>query len=228
MTEPGEPGQVATLEPPLCMACGLHHLGQCPSVPAAKKNPPRPWYDGAGRDKRLRVKGLVDLPPPSLPERSAAAPDPGDVAEVHAESEKAIAEGDERKLGKLYEDLLDGLHSTGTPEGDAALTPWQKLATIVPDYEAALAAEIRVLARADARWGWAYRFVDEGLEVRLRDPDGEGWACAVDLRALMAAASRTTDARAFASAVVGRARSEILQARTGALLGRSVPMVGVA
>jgi hypothetical protein len=196
--------------------------------PAAPKNPSRPWYDGAGKEKRLRVKGLVDLAPAALPERDAGAPDPGDVAEIHRASEKAIAEGDERALGKLYEDLLDSVHSKEGPKEEPELTPWAALKKMVPDYEAALAAEMRVLASADARWGWAYRLVDEGLEVRLRDPDGEGWACAVELRALVYAAATTTDARAFASYVVGRARREILNARTGALLGRPIPLVGVS
>lgn len=196
------------------------------AVALGGKNLSRPWYDGAGKDKRLRVVGVVDAPPPVLPERPSDGPDPGDVREIHEASKKALADGDEHAIGKLYEDLLDEVHSASGQAHPA--DPWLRLRIVCPDFEQALESEMRALARADARWGWAYRLVDEGLEVLLRDPEKESWACAVDLRALLHAAETYTGARAFASTVVGRARREILSARARSLLGGSIPTVGVA
>lgn len=117
------------------------------------------WFSGSGSDKRLKVKGLVDLEPPKRPERDPNLPAPEQVNEVHTEVKKALQDEDNHKLGVLFEDLLDDMHSSKSRAHEkipATLT--EKIAVVCPELNAALHGELKILGRADARWvtvqGW--------------------------------------------------------------------------
>lgn len=130
-----------------------------------------PWYDGHGGEKRLKIRGIRDLPEPTLPDRPADAPDPGDVDELHREVQKAFRDEDDRKLGKLFEDVLDPLHNSESQSH--AKTDAEKADEATADFEAALTAELRRFTDQVRGWGASYRLTadkERALVIRLKSP----------------------------------------------------------
>lgn len=130
-----------------------------------------PWYDGAGAEKRLKIRGIKDLPEPTLPDRGPDAPDPGDVEEVHRAVQKAFRDEDDRKLGKLFEDVLDPLHSSESTSHHK--TDAEKADEATADFEAALTAELRRFAQQVRGWGASYKLTSDkarALVIRLKSP----------------------------------------------------------
>lgn len=130
-----------------------------------------PWYDGFGAEKRLKIRGVRDLPEPTLPDRGPDAPDPGDVDELHREVQKAFRDEDDRALGKLFEDVLDPLHnseSTSHHKSDE-----EKADEATADFEASLTAELRRFTQQVRGWGASYKLTSDkskALVIRLKSP----------------------------------------------------------
>jgi hypothetical protein len=193
-------------------------------VVEGEANPTREWYDyGLDTGPRLRPKRILEgeelrremariaNAPPETTDRGAEA-------EAHAASEKAFRDGDDRALGKIYEDVLDEIHSPDLGErkkSDAMLErAWREL-------EAALTAELRELSRAERKETWGFRLYGEGLALRCQPLDGSAvLEVRVDKRALRRRiAHAASDARGSASIMVQTAREEIRQARVRLIIG---------
>lgn len=182
------------------------------------------WLDyGKDTGPRLRVRGLVDekelfplVEPDDLPH------DPREVEEVHAASLKAFREEDDRALAKIYEDVLDDIHSSDAGEG--ALM--SQLAVAAGELQAAITAELKEVDRAEPNWGWKHVLSEYGIRIRARTPQGQVLECQVDRRGtqilIMQAVS---DPRGAASQCVREAREQIHQARARILVGGFVPVV---
>jgi len=182
------------------------------------------WLDyGKDTGARLRVRGLVDekelfplVEPDDLPH------DPREVEEVHAASLKAFREEDDRALGKLYEDLLDDIHSSDA--GENALM--SELARAAEELQAAMTAELREVARAEKNWGWKHILSEHGIRIRARTPQGDFLECQIDRRGTQALVMQAIeDPRGAASACVREAREQIHAARARILVGGFVPVV---
>jgi hypothetical protein len=105
--------------------------------------PARDWCDwGKDTGPRLRVKGWGEIVPEKAPPRPDD-PDPGDVAEAHRECRRAIDEGDDAALMKLFPDVLDELHSVAPGAPPIPPLDWTEL-------EPALLAEWREWGRSHA------------------------------------------------------------------------------
>lgn len=132
-----------------------------------------PWYDGFGAEKRLKIRGVRDLPEPTLPDRPADAPDPGDVDELHKAVQKAFRDEDDRALGKLFEDVLDPLHNSDSRSHHK--TAEEKADEATADFEAALTAELRRFTDQVRGWGAQYMLSatdkSKALVIRLRSPN---------------------------------------------------------
>lgn len=186
----------------------------------------RPWYDyGKDTGRRLRVKGLVDADslPVVRPEPMPNAVDPREVDEIHRQSREAMAEGDDRKLGKIYEDLLDTLHSESIPTTDEDPIEKVRLDLRAKELELALGAELAELGRGK---GWAVGYqLDERhgqvvLLVAARDKaSGLDWLVEVDQRALYAASRRAgADMRMAAREIAVGVRDHVDKARAGVVV----------
>lgn len=130
-----------------------------------------PWYEGSGNEKRLKIRGVRDMPDPVLPERAANAPDPGKVDEIHGQVKKALLEEDDRALGRLFEDVLDPLHDSESRSH--AQTPEEKAERATIAFEGALAAELKEFCNQCRGWGAAYRLTDDksrALVIRFTTP----------------------------------------------------------
>ena len=187
----------------------------------------RPWYDyGKDTGPRLRVKGLVDAD--ALPVVRPEAPsnvDPREVADLHRQSQEALAEGDDKKLGKLYEDLLDTLHSKDLPTTDEDPIEKARRDIRAKDLDAALGAELAELGRGRS-WAVGFKLEESGagqvaLVVGVRDKaSGADWLVTVDQRALYAAVRRAgAEMRTAAREIATRVRAEVDKARAGATVG---------
>lgn len=145
-------------------------LDPTPSAKALSKIVP--WYDGAGAEKRLKIRGLRDLPEPTLPDRPADAADPGDVEELHREVTKALRDEDDRKIGKLFEDILDPLHNSDSRSHQK--TAKEKADEATADFEAALTAELKRFTDQCRGWGASYMLSatdkSRALVIRLKSP----------------------------------------------------------
>lgn len=187
----------------------------------------RDWYDyGKDTGRRLRVKGVVDAdslpvvrpePPPNV--------DPGQVDEIHRQSQEAMAEGDDRKLSKIYEDLLDTLHSKDIPTTDEDPIQKVRLDLRAKDLDQALGSELAELGRGK-NWAVGYKLEESGagevvLVVGVKDKaSGIPWLVTVDQRALYAAARRAgADVRNAAREIATHVRDVVDQARAGATVG---------
>jgi hypothetical protein len=186
----------------------------------------RPWYDyGKDTGRRLRVKGLVDVDslPVAKPEPDPNGPDPREVEALHRQSQEAMAEGDDRKLGKLYEDLLDALHSNDLPTDEDPITK-ARFDLRARELEAALGAELSELGRA-RRWGVGYRLSGASGQVVLvvgvlDRASGAEWQITVDQRALYNAVRRAgAEMRMAAREIATRVRDHVDKARAGAVIG---------
>jgi hypothetical protein len=186
----------------------------------------RPWYDyGKDTGRRLRVKGLVDVDslPVVRPEPMPNAVDPREVDEIHRQSREAMAEGDDRKLGKIYEDLLDAAHSEHLPTDEDPIEK-VRLDLRAKELEQAIGAELAELGRGK---GWAIGYqLDERhgqvtLLVAARDKaSGLDWLVEVDQRALYAAMRRAgADMRMAAREIAVGVRDHVEKARAGAVVG---------
>lgn len=131
-----------------------------------------PWYDGFGGEKRLKIRGVRELPEPTLPERGPDAADPGDVDELHREVKKAFLEEDDRKLGKLFEDILDPLHNSDSRSHQK--TDEERADEATADFEAALTAELKRFTEQVRGWGASYKLSTNdkarALVIRLKSP----------------------------------------------------------
>lgn len=197
--------------------------------PAAPEEPRRKlrgthWVDwGKDTGGRLRVAGIYEGAeaearlPVRLPETDR---DDRADQELHEESARAMRDGDERKLGKLYEDLFDELHSSDFGEErdeSAALLAYAEL-------EGALLARLREESRVSG-WRWRFRLTPVGLALRVYFPElTSALECRV-LKPELAAriAQARTDARGAADELVALAREELRAARTRIMLGGEVP-----
>jgi hypothetical protein len=187
----------------------------------------RPWYDwGKDTGPRLRVKGLVDADalPVRAPEALPNAVDPREVDEIHRRSQQAFADEDDHTLGKIYEDVLDALHSANLPSVDEDPIEKIRLDLRAKELEQALGAELAELGRC-RRWAVGYTLDERGgavvLLVAVRDKvAGIDWLVNVDQRALVTAVQRAgADVRTAAREIATRVRAEVDQARAGASVG---------
>ncbi len=186
-------------------------------------NPAREWYDyGKDTGPRLRVKRILEGQ--ELADemaRTANAPpqvtDRDEERAIHAESEKAFREKDDKKLGKIYEDLLDEIHSPELGERKAADAWFDRAFT---ELEAALTAEIRELCRQERRWDWGYRVTKDGLSIRaVPRAGGDVLECRVDKKALRVRIHHAaTDAKDSAAIIVRTARDHFAQARAALIV----------
>ncbi len=170
------------------------------------------WVDyGLDTGARLRVAGVYEGEeadrriPLRLPETDR---DERADAELHAKSEKAMREGDDRALAKLYEDLFDELHSAdfGEERSDSrALHAYAEL-------EVALVARLREESRR-SKWGWKFRLTAAGLALRVRLEVGvlEARVSKPELAARIRQAH--TDPRGAADELVALAVEEVRAAR---------------
>jgi hypothetical protein len=112
-----------------------------PNIPAPV--PARAWHDGgSGSAPRLRVKGWKEVEPEVAPSEI----DDREVAEAHAEYRRAMDAEDNHALGKMFEPVLDEIHtSPSAPDPTPSIPPldWSLL-------EPALTREWR-------EWGEAHR-----------------------------------------------------------------------
>lgn len=131
-----------------------------------------PWFDGANGEKRLKIRGVRDLPEPTLPERGPNAADPGDVDELHREVQKAFRDEDDHKLGKLFEDILDPLHNSDSRSH--AKTDEERADEATANFEAALTSELKRFTDQVRGWGARYRLSTDdktrALVIRLSSP----------------------------------------------------------
>jgi hypothetical protein len=192
-------------------------------VVPTETQPARDWYDwGLDTGPRIRPLRLIegreyDDELAKMSKRADPVNDPAEDAAIFAESEKAFRDGDVRKLGKMYEDLLDEMHSPNLGErtvSDEWFTrAWGEL-------EAALTAEIRELSRQERRYDWGYRVTDEGLSLRsVPRAGGDVLECRIDKKALKARVQQAAhDAKGSAQVIVHRARDEMKQARAALII----------
>jgi hypothetical protein len=188
--------------------------------------PAREWYDyGKDTGPRVRVRRIVegsdyDAELSRMAVRPEATYDEAEHAAVHAESEKAFREGDAQKLGKMYEDLLDEIHSPDLGERRPADEWFNRT---FAELEAALVAELRELSRQERRWDWGFRVTDQGLSLRCVRRGGDGsdtLEVRLDKKALKARVQAAAiDAKASAAYIVKRARDEVAQARAKLIIG---------
>jgi hypothetical protein len=207
------------------LSAGGTSEGSAP-IPNLKRDV-REWYDyGKDTGRRLRVKGLVDVDalPVVKPEPDTSGPDPREVEELHRQSREAMAEGDDRKLGKLYEDLLDALHSKDLPSEEDPITKVRHDLRAA-ELEGALGAELAELGRG-RRWAVGYKMQQSGagevvLVVGVREKvGGAHWLVTVDQRALYNAVRRAgAEMRAAAREIATHVRAEVDRARAGAIVG---------
>lgn len=185
----------------------------------------RPWYDGSGKNKRLRVKGIVDLPPKKV-EPDPNGPDPEKLKEEHAAAQKALREEDDHKVGKIFEPLLDDIHKNPSQQHeDPAETFEQRIRRRTADFEAALSGELRELARQTKNWGWAFRWDPMALVIRSHDPQKIVWEYRCDADHILALQREHGDnARAIAGALCASAYEKIKDARIRTMLGGRVPV----
>jgi len=185
--------------------------------------PAREWYDyGKDTGPRLRVKRILEGQ--ELADemaRTANAPpqvtDRDEERAIHAESEKAFREKDDKKLGKLYEDVLDEMHSPNLGERKASDVWFERAFT---ELEAALTAEIRELCRQERRWDWGYRVTKDGLSIRaVPRGGGDVLECRLDKKALKVRIHHAaTDAKDSAAIIVRTARDHFAQARAALIV----------
>ena len=178
------------------------------------------WVDfGLDTGPRLRVVGIYEGDeadkriPVRLPEQHR---DDGADQELHAESQKALRDGDDRKLGKLYEDLFDELHSIRfgeRPDESRALLAYAEL-------EAALVARLREESRR-SKWGWKFRLTATKLALRVRLEVGvlEARFSKVELAARIRQAHE--DPRGAADELIALAVKEVSDARAKMLFGQA-------
>jgi hypothetical protein len=188
----------------------------------------RPWHDyGKDTGPRLRVKGLVDVDtlPVVQPEPLPGAADPREVDEIHRQSREAMAEGDDKKLGKIYEDLLDTLHSKDLPTTDEDPIERIRLDLRAKELDGALQAELAELGRA-RNWAIGLQMQESGagevvLVIGVKDKSsGIPWLVTVDQRALYVAVKRAgADVRTAAREIATHVRAEVDKARAGASVG---------
>jgi hypothetical protein len=141
-----------------------------PTAPDLDHNPSAKAY--APIVKGLRVKRIVDLDEPVLPDRGPNTADPGDVEEIHREVRKALRDEDDRKLGKIFEDVLDPLQNSESRSHDKTPEELAEAATL--DFEAALASELRRFTQQVRGWGASYKLSTadktKTLVIRLKSP----------------------------------------------------------
>ncbi len=185
--------------------------------------PARDWYD-YGLDTGPRVRALriiegreYDLEIAKQARRPDPTTDPKEDAEIHAISEKAFREGDRQALGKIYEDVLDDMHSHEPGKRKASIEWFDKA---FRELEAALTAELRELSRQERRYDWGYRVTTEGLTLRsVPRAGGDTLECRLDKKALKARIQHAaTDAKGSAAFIVARARDEMKQARAALII----------
>jgi hypothetical protein len=161
-------------------------------------------YEGEEADKRIAVQ---------LPEQTR---DDAADQELHELSAKALREGDDHTLGKLYEDLFDELHSVDFGEErteSRALLAYAEL-------EAALAARLREESRR-SKWGWKFRLTAAGLALRVRLEVGV-LECRVSKPELAARIAQAhTDPRGAADELIALAVKEVSAARAKMLFGQA-------
>lgn len=186
-------------------------------VEAEKPTPKRDWYDyGLDTGPRLRVKRILEgeelrAEMDRIANHPPQTTDREEEKAIHAESDKAFRDGDDRKLGKIYEDLLDEIHSPNLGER----TPDQMLEYAWSELEAALTAELREVSRQEKRNDWGFRLLPEGLAVRCQPRSGgESLECRLDKKALKARLQHAAiDAKESAMVLVRNVRAEFDQAR---------------
>lgn len=187
--------------------------------------PKRDWLDwGLDTGPRVRVRNIIegssyDAEMARMAQRPEPIHDEAELAAVHKETEKAFAGGDNQKLGKIFEDVLDEIHSPDLGErkksDDWFNKTWAEL-------EAALTSELRELSRQERRWDWGYRVTEHGLSLRCirRDGDRETLEVRLDKKALKARVQAAAiDAKESAAYIVKRARDEVAQARAKLVMG---------
>lgn len=188
--------------------------------------PAREWYDyGLDTGPRVRVRGIVegkayDDAMAGMAKRPDATYDEAEHAALHAESEKAFAEGDTAKLSKMYEDVLDEIHSPNLGERKVADEWFSKT---WGELEAALTSELRELSRQERRYDWGFRVTEQGLSLRCVRRGGDGsdtLEVRLDKKALKARVqAAAVDAKESAAYIVKRARDEVTQARAKLVIG---------
>lgn len=185
--------------------------------------PKRDWYDyGLDTGPRIRPLRLIeghdyDLEIEKQKRRPDPTTDPKEDAEIHAISEKAFREGDRQALGKIYEDVLDDMHSHEPGKRKASIEWFDKA---FRELEAALTAELRELSRQERRYDWGYRVTTEGLTLRsVPRADGDTLECRLDKKALKARIQHAAnDPKASAAFIVAKARDEMKQARAALII----------
>lgn len=156
-------------DPETCRACFSNYQTVRP-----RQAPARDWLGGGKDGHRLRVKGWKD----AEVELSPFDHDPREVAEAHAEYRSAMEAGDDHALGKMFEPVLDEIHtSPSAPEPTPTIPPldWNAL-------EPALTAEWGEWARSHRvrKNGLALRrAADGGAEVRLAFQGDDGTPFAI-------------------------------------------------
>lgn len=201
-----------------------YHVNETGEVVTGPFNPPRPWHDyGLDTGPRLRVKRVLegrelDAEMARLANAPPQVTDRDEEREIHRQSEQAFAEKDDRKLGKIYEDLLDEMHSPNLGERKAS-DAWFERAW--NELESALTAELRELSRQERRYDWGFRVTKEGLTLRcVPRAGGETLECRVDKKALKVRVQQAAhDAKESAGILVRRANDEIRQARARIVMG---------
>lgn len=193
------------------------------AVVPTETQPKRDWLDyGLDTGPRIRPLRLIegheyDLEIAKQSQRAEPTNDPKDDAEIHATTEKAFADGDTGKLRKIFEDVLDEIHSPDFGErkkSDEWFTKaWNEL-------EAALTSELRELSRQERRYDWGYRVTDDGLALRsVPRAGGDVLECRIDKKALKARVQQAAhDAKGAAELIVHRARDEMKQARSALII----------
>jgi hypothetical protein len=183
---------------------GVNAAGE---VVPVETQPAREWYDfGKDTGPRLRVKGWADVQPEKAPLRPDDA-DPAEVEAVHREARRAIDEGDDAALVKLFPDVLDELHSKNPGAPSIAPYDWDAL-------EPALHAEWREWGRSHAVKGGQLAFkaeADGGCSVMIPLSRGN-YAITSDKRACVVAwRSALGEPRLAAALLVSAASKELHQ-----------------
>jgi hypothetical protein len=202
-------------------------MTEAASPPVAPAEPARKlrgthWVDyGLDTGPRLRVKGIYEGAEADarltvrLPETNR---DDAADQELHEQSARAMRDGDEKALGKIYEDLFDELHSSdfGEERDDS------KAMLAYAELESALLARLREESRRSG-WAWRFRLTAAGLALRVALEVGT-LECRVSKPELAARIRQAhTDPRSAADELVALASEEIRAARTRMLCGGEVP-----
>lgn len=181
-------------------------------VPATREEAAtRPWHDwGKDTGPRLRVKGWGAIEPETAPPLPGD-PDPGDVREAHLECRRAIDEGDDAALVKLFPDVLDELHSAAPGAPPIPPLDWSEL-------EPALIAEWREWGAAHAVKGRsiAFKHTEDGAaHALIQLDDGLPYRITSDPRSVRTAwrGAKGHPRRAAATIVAG-ATAELHRARS--------------